>query len=150
VATVAIKGSSSSLSKSHFPNLNKGKHTCLMAKESRRKLKHKTSPPKYVSSDNEIGSGDEEDEEALLNDMSKNRKAMIKGLLSQVGLRDEILEQQEKLLIKEKESNQELSKLLNLEKDKREKLDQELAQCKETMSSLKSSNGALQDSYDVL
>jgi hypothetical protein len=102
VATVVIKGSSSSLSKSYFPNLNKGKHTCLMAKESRRKLKPKTSPPKYVSSDDEIGSGDEEDEEALLNYMSKNHKAMIKGLLSQVGLRDEILEQQEKLLIQEK------------------------------------------------
>jgi hypothetical protein len=29
-ATVTIKGSSSSLSKSLFPNLNKGKHTCLM------------------------------------------------------------------------------------------------------------------------
>jgi hypothetical protein len=99
VATVVIKGSSSSLSKSYFPNLNKGKHTCLMAKESRRKLKPKTSPPKYVSSDDEIGSGDEE---ALLNYMSKNHKAMIKGLLSQVGLRDEILEQQEKLLIQEK------------------------------------------------
>jgi hypothetical protein len=39
--------------------------------------------------------------------------------------------------------------LLRLEKDKREKLNQELAQSKETMSSLKSSN-SLQDSYDVL
>jgi hypothetical protein len=42
VATVVIKGSSSSSSKSLFPNLNKGKHTCLMAKESRRKVKPKT------------------------------------------------------------------------------------------------------------
>jgi septal ring factor EnvC (AmiA/AmiB activator) len=41
-------------------------------------------------------------------------------------------------------------KLLNLEKEKREKLDQELAQSKETISNLKSSNSALQDSYDVL
>jgi hypothetical protein len=34
--------------------------------------------------------------------MSKNLKTRIKGLLSQVGLRDELLEQQEKLLIQEK------------------------------------------------
>jgi hypothetical protein len=34
--------------------------------------------------------------------MSKNPKTRIKGLLSQVGLRDELLEQQEKLLIQEK------------------------------------------------
>jgi hypothetical protein len=110
VATVAIKGSSSSSSKSLFPNLNKGKHTCLMTKDSKRKVKPKTSPPKYVSSDDELDSSDEEDEdeEALLNVMSKNPKARIKGLLSEVGLRDELLDQQENLLIQEKKSNQEL------------------------------------------
>jgi hypothetical protein len=51
VATVAIKGKLSS-SKSLFPKLNQGKHTCLMAKESKRKVKTKgISSPKYISSD---------------------------------------------------------------------------------------------------
>jgi hypothetical protein len=54
VATVAIKGSSSSSSKSLFPNLNKGKHTCLMAKESKKKVKYKSCLPMYVSSDDEL------------------------------------------------------------------------------------------------
>jgi hypothetical protein len=54
VATVTIKGSSSSSCKYLFPNLNKGEHTCLMAKESKRKVKSKSSPPKFVSSDDEI------------------------------------------------------------------------------------------------
>jgi hypothetical protein len=40
VATVAIKGTSSS-SKSLVPNLNKGKNTCLMVKESKPKVKTK-------------------------------------------------------------------------------------------------------------
>jgi hypothetical protein len=40
--------------------------------------------------------------------------------------------------------------LLKLEKKKNEKIDQELAQSKLTISSLKSSSGALRDSYDVL
>jgi hypothetical protein len=53
------------------------------------------------------------------------------------------------LLIQERESNQELKKL-KIEKEKNEKLDQELVQRKETISSLKSSSGSLQDSYDVL
>jgi hypothetical protein len=57
-------------------------------------------------------------------------------LLSQVGLCDELLEQQEKLFVQEKESNQELKKLLKIEKEKREKLNQEAAQSKETISSL--------------
>jgi hypothetical protein len=95
VATVAIKGSSSFSSKSFFPNLNKGKHTCLMAKESKRKVKSKSSPPKYVSSDDELHSsdGEDEDEEALLNTMSKNPKARIKGSLSEIGIHDELLDQ---------------------------------------------------------
>jgi hypothetical protein len=71
-------------------------------------------------------------------------------LLSEVGIHDELLYQQEKLLVQEKESNQELKKLSNLENEKNEKLDQELAQSKETISSIKSSSGALQDSYQVL
>jgi hypothetical protein len=40
--------------------------------------------------------------------------------------------------------------LLKLEKEKREKFDQELTQSKKTISSFKSSSGTLQDSYDVL
>jgi hypothetical protein len=114
VATVAIKGSSSYSSKSLFPNLNKGKHTCLMEKESKRKVKSKSSPPKYVSSDDEVDSSNGEDEEALVEIMSKNPKARIKGLLSEVGICDYLLDQQEKLLVQEKESNQELKKLLKL------------------------------------
>jgi hypothetical protein len=60
-------------------------------------------------------------------------KARIKGLLSEVAIHDELLDQQEKFLIQEKESNQELKKLLKLEKEKNEKLDQELAQSKGTI-----------------
>jgi hypothetical protein len=151
VATVAIKDSSSS-SKSLFPNLNKEKHTCLMAKDSKRKVKSKSSPPKYVSSDDELDSSDkeDEDEETLLNVICKNHKERIKELLKGVEIHDEILDQQEKLLVQEKESNQELKKLLKLKKEKNNKLDKKLAQSKETISSLKSLSGALLDSYDVL
>jgi hypothetical protein len=39
---------------------------------------------------------------------------------------------------------------LKLEKEKNEKLDQELVQSKETVSSLESLSGAFQDLYDVL
>jgi hypothetical protein len=151
VATVAIKDSSSS-SKALFPNLNKEKHTCLMAKDSKRKVKSKSSPPKYVSSDDELDSSDkeDEDEETLLNVICKNHKEKIKELLKGVGIHDELLDQQEKLLVQEKESNQELKKLLKLKKEKNTKLDKKLAQSKETISSIKSLSGALLNSYDVL
>jgi hypothetical protein len=107
VPTVAIKGSISSSRKSLFPNLNKGKHTCLMAKKGKKKVKYESSSPKYVSSDDELEwSGEEdEDEEALLNVMFKKPKGRIRGLLKEVRIRDELLDHQEKLLVQEKESN---------------------------------------------
>jgi hypothetical protein len=59
--------------------------------------------------------------------MCKNSKERMKGLLKEVGIRDELHDQQEKLLVQEKESNQELKKLLKLEMKKNEKFVQELA-----------------------
>jgi sulfite reductase alpha subunit-like flavoprotein len=126
VATVAIKGSTSSSSKSLFPNLNKGKHTFLMAKKSKKKVKSKSSSPKYVSSDDELDSSDKEDEEVLLNVMCKNPKERIKALLKEEGIRDELIDHQEKLLVQEKESNQDLKELLKLEKEKMRSLTKNL------------------------
>jgi hypothetical protein len=56
VATIAIKNKTSS-SKSLFPKLSK--HTCLMAKEGRKRVKSNTSySPKYVTSDEDTLSSD--------------------------------------------------------------------------------------------
>jgi hypothetical protein len=135
LATIAINGESSP-SKSLFPNLSK--HTCLMAKEGKKKVKNNVpSCPKYVtsdedtlSSDNDIVSSD--DDESLPSQFCKNHNDVIKGLMKQVIVRDELLEQQEELLVQERKSNEELKKLLAREKGKIQKLDQELAQSKET------------------
>jgi hypothetical protein len=152
VATVAIKGKTSS-SKSLFPNLSK--NTCLMAKEGRKEVKSNTPfSPKYVTSDEHTLSSDNydssDDDNHLPSELVRNTNAMIKGLMRQVGARDELLEQQEELLIQERKISEELKKLLALEKCKVEKLDQELAKSKETTCSLKSSIGALQGQHDVL
>jgi hypothetical protein len=146
VATIAIKGKTSS-SKSLFPKLSK--HTCLMAKVGRKKVKSNTSSsPKYVTSDEDTLSSDNydssDDDNPLLSELVKNPNAMIKSLMRQVGARDELLEQQEELLVQERKISEELKKHLALEKGKVEKIDQELAKSKETTCSLKSSIGALQ------
>jgi hypothetical protein len=80
----------------------------------------------------------------------KNPNDMIKGLMRQVGARDELLEQQEELLVQERKNSEELKKHLALEKCQVEKFDQELAKNKEITCSLKSSIGALQDQHNVL
>jgi hypothetical protein len=143
VATVAIKGKSSS-SKSLFPKLNQGKHTWLMAKENKHKVKIKgISSPKYVSSDDS-----DDDDAPFLNGL--NEKGVIKKLGKESVAQDQLLEDQEDLLEEERKNTCELKRLLKLEKDKNEELVQELAKGKEIISSLEGSIGALQDSYDVL
>jgi hypothetical protein len=140
VATIAIKGTSSS-SKSLFPKLNKGKNTCLMTKESKRKVKTKhLSSPKYVSCDDD----DSDDYTPFSNGI--NEKGIIKRLGKELVTRDQLLQDQEDFLEQEMKSTCELNKLLSLEKEKNE----ELTQGKEIISSLEGSIGALQDSYGVL
>jgi hypothetical protein len=95
VVTIAIKGKTSS-SKSLFPKLSK--HTCLMAKECRKKVKSNASSSlKYVTSDEDTLSSDNydssDDDNSLPNKLVKNPNAMIKGLMRQVGARDELHEQ---------------------------------------------------------
>jgi hypothetical protein len=152
VVTIAIKGKTSS-SKSLFPKLSK--HTCLMAKEDRKKIKSKTPySSKYVTSDENTLSSDNydssNDDNSLTSELVKNHNAMIKGLMRQVGVRDELLEQQEELLVQERKISEELKNLLALEKGKLEKLNQELSKSKETTCSFKSSIGSLQGQHDVL
>jgi hypothetical protein len=121
-----------------------------MAKKDKNKVKTNVhSSLKYVTSDEDTISNDDDDD-SLSSELYKNPNAMIKGLMKQATVRDELLEQQEELLIQERKSNEELKKLLALKKSKIEKLDQELAQSKETICSLKSSIGAIQGQQDVL
>jgi hypothetical protein len=54
------------------------------------------------------------------------------------------------LLVQERKNSEELKKLLDLEKGKVEKFDQELAESKETICSLKSLIGAFQGQHDIL
>jgi hypothetical protein len=118
-----------------------------MAKEDKKKVKVKDhSSPKYVFSDDDLSS--DEWDEAF--DLGKNPTAKLDGLMKQINLRDEFLEQQGKLLVQERKSNSEFKKLLVLEKEKNEKLDQELAKRMETTTSLESSIGVLQETHDAL
>jgi hypothetical protein len=132
VTTIVIKGKTLS-SKSLFPKLSK--HTFLMAMEGRKKVKSNTSfSSKYVTSDENTLSSDNYESSDYDNhfpsELVKNPNAMIKGLMRQVGARDDLLEQQEELLVQEIKISKELKKLLALKKGKVEKLDQELAKSK--------------------
>jgi hypothetical protein len=101
LAIIAIKGKDSS-SKSLFSKLSK--HACLMTKEDRKKIKSNTSSSlKYVTSDEDTLSSDNydssDDDKPIPSELVQNHNAIIKGLISQVGVRDDLLEQQEELLV---------------------------------------------------
>jgi hypothetical protein len=120
LATITIKGKASS-SKSLFPNLPM--HTCLMAKESKTKVKSKaSSSPNYVTSNEGTLSSDNyassDDDDSLPSELVIKPNSMIKGLMKQVGARDDLLEQQKELLVQERKISEELKKLLALEKVK--------------------------------
>jgi hypothetical protein len=83
LTTITIKSKTSS-SKSLFPKLSK--HTCLMAKEGKKKVKSNTSSsPKYVTSDEDTLFSDNydsnDDDNPLPSELVKNPNAMIKGLM---------------------------------------------------------------------
>jgi hypothetical protein len=64
-----------------------------MVKEGKKKVKtNAPSSPKYVTSDEDTLSSDDD---SLLSELCKNPNAMIKGLMKQVGVRDEPPKQQE-------------------------------------------------------
>jgi hypothetical protein len=89
LATIIIKGKSSS-TKSLFPNLPK--YTCLMARGSKKRVKtNAPSSPKYVTSDEDTLSSDDDD--SLPSELHKSPNATIKGIMKQVRVRDELLEQ---------------------------------------------------------
>jgi hypothetical protein len=126
-----------------------------MTKECRKNVKSNASSSlKYVTRDEDTLFSDNydssDDDKPLPSELMKNLNGMIKGLMRQVGARDELLEQQEELLIQEREISSEFKKLLTLEQGKVNKLDQELAKSKKTTCSLKNSISALQGQYDIL
>jgi hypothetical protein len=63
-----------------------------MVKEDKKKIKtNASSSPKYISSDKDTLSNN--DDEPLPSEFCKNSNAMIKGLMKQVRVSDELLEQ---------------------------------------------------------
>jgi hypothetical protein len=76
-----------------------------MAKEGKNKVKiNAPSSPKYITSDDNVSSDDDDD--SFPSELLKKPNAMIKGLMKQVGVRDELLEKQEEFLVKERKSNE--------------------------------------------
>jgi hypothetical protein len=86
-----------------FPNVG---HKCLMAKESKKKKVHSIDTPKYITSDDEGSSSDDNDDlTSLFANLTKDQKKKINELIESINEKDDLLECQEDLLIKENKKN---------------------------------------------
>jgi hypothetical protein len=97
--------------------INKGllflnvRHKCLMAKDGKKKKVHSRDTPKYTTSDDDGSSSDNEDDlTSLFANLTKSQKQKINELIESINEKDDLLECQEDLLVKE---NKKIVKLKN-------------------------------------
>jgi transcription initiation factor IIF auxiliary subunit len=107
-----------------FPNVG---HKCLMAKDGKKKKVYSRDTPKYTTSDDEGSSSDDNDDlTSLFSNLTKDQKKKINELIESVNEKDDLLECQEDLLVKENKKFFKLKNVYALEVEKCENLSKEL------------------------
>jgi hypothetical protein len=112
-----------------FPNVG---HKFLMAKDGKKKKVHSRSTPKYTTSDDEGSSSDNEDDLiSLFVNLNMFQKKKLNELIETINEKDDLLECQEDLLVKENKKIVKLKNAYALEVEKCENLSKELSMCNE-------------------
>jgi hypothetical protein len=123
-----------------FPNVG---HKWLMAKEGKKKV-HTRDTPKYTASDDEGSSSDDNDDlTCLFAILTKDQKKKINELIESINEKDDLLECQEDLLVKENKKFVKLKNAYALEVEKCENLSKELNICNDSISCLRDENASL-------
>jgi hypothetical protein len=124
-----------------FPNVS---HKCLMAKDDKKKKVHSRSTPKYTTSSDEGSSIDNEDD--LISpfaNLNMEQKKKLNELIETNNEKDDLLECQEDLLVKENKKFVNLKNAYALEVEKCENLSKELSTCNNLISCLRDENSSL-------
>jgi predicted nuclease with TOPRIM domain len=113
---------------------------------------HSRDTPKYTSSDDEGSSSDnnEDDLTSLFANLTKDQKKKINELIETINEKDDLLECQDDLLIKENKKNVKLKNAYALEVQKCENLSKELNICNDSISCLRTENDSLNDKIEEL
>jgi hypothetical protein len=123
-----------------FPNVG---HKCLMARDSKKKVKSRASTKYATSSDEDNSSDDEENLFALFANLNIQQKEKLNELISAIHENDELLDSQEDFLIKENKKHVKVKNAYAQEIEKCEKLTSELSTCHDTISNLRIENANL-------
>jgi hypothetical protein len=112
-----------------------------MAKDGKRKMVKSRASTKYTTSSDEGSSS--EDEDNLLTFFAKlnmQQKEKLNELIGAIHEKDELLDSQEKFLIKENKKHVEVKNAYSQEVEKNENLTKELSICHDTISNLRTEN----------
>jgi hypothetical protein len=123
-----------------FPNVG---HKCLMAKDSKKKVKSRASTKYTTFSDEGSSSDDEDDLLALFANLNMQQKEKLNELIGAIHEKDELLDIQEEFLIKENKKHVKVKNAYAQEIEKCEKLTSELIICHDTISNLRIENANL-------
>jgi hypothetical protein len=131
-----------------FPNIG---HKCLMAKDGKKKKVYSRATPKYTTSDDEGSSSDNEDDLiSLFANLNMYQKKKLNELIETINEKDDLLECQEDLLVKENKKFVKLKNAYALEVKKCENLTKELSMCNNSISSLRIENDNLNAKIEEL
>jgi hypothetical protein len=131
-----------------FPNVG---HKCLMARDDKKKKVHTRDTPKYTTSNDEGGSSDDNDDLiSLFANLNMDQKKKLNELIETINEKDDLLECQEELLVKENKKFVKLKNAYALEIEKCENLSKELSICNDSISCLKDENASLNAKIEEL
>jgi hypothetical protein len=131
-----------------FPNIG---HKCLMANDGKKKKVHSRITPKYTTSDDEGSSSDnEEDLVSLFANLTMDQKKKLNELIETINEKDDLLECQEDLFVKENKKIVKLKNAYALEVEKCENLSKDLSICNDSISCLRDENAMLISKIDEL
>jgi hypothetical protein len=130
-----------------FPNVG---HKCLVAKDGKKKV-HSRATPKYTTSSDEGSSSDNEDDLlALFANLNMEKRKKLYELIETINEKDDLLENQEDLIVKENKKIVKLKNAYALEVEKNENMSKELSTCHDSISCLRIENDKLVSKIEKL
>jgi hypothetical protein len=124
-----------------FPNVG---HKCFMAKDGKKKKVHSRATPKYTTSSDEGSSSEDEDDLlTLFTNLNMKQNEKLNELIEAIHEKDDLLESQEDVLIKENKKHVKVKNAYAQEVEKCENLTKELSICHDSTSSLRNENASL-------
>jgi chromosome segregation ATPase len=131
-----------------FPNVG---HKCLMAKDNKRKKVKSRASTKYTTSSDEGSFSEDEDNLlTLFANLNMQQKEKLNELIGAIHEKDELLDSQEKFLIKENKKHVKVKNAYAKEVEKNENLTKELSICHDSITNLRDENASLIAKIDKL